>query len=655
MPIPTYDLDLTASNVANKILNEVHTFTTANDRLFMPSGGPFYTEFGFVLNDNNGVPLLPGLDYVAVEMLGNASVASSKEVCALIDVRKQGITGVTMTCQVIGGDYQNISADLANFLNNLPSGGIGTVEWGTILDKPATFPPSPHPHYPTDWQGYTEVIVLLEQIRIAIGNGDRGTIAAIYRYIDENLPGLVQTDVDTALGLPGAITALTTNLGAHPTVVGPFVNELLSNASGNLISQDTDGKLYYGVTAPPSFAALYVDYAGGDDVNGDGTIAHPLKTLDVALALGPGDIARTVYLKESQTHVVDCNIKTVVNVNYGSVTTGFAALRGGKLTIEPWGPSMNALPPVAGDSKAASFAARDLDTFVLGIPKQWNDGNGNIFQDQTFLAPINGGVIGMNGISLRAPTTVGGVTRSALEGMIHYYPSTGAFVVRFAKIELLESTSMLISERSDGAFACTLDNVTVSGPGKLIISPVSMVSLMIFSPTPVDMTPFISVPTASVVYQGLNTNVVPASGAGLTSVSVDGTTITGNGTPGNPLVAAAPPSTARPIGVQGGAASLVGVTGDREIDLTLSTTTEAGWLHVTANSNSGNLYWTGSLSISGVPGGYTASDTTTNGINFSVAVFVPAGWTPAIRYAGSNPSGNYSMYLAYTFHPSTTQ
>lgn len=192
MPITTYALDLLATNPANRIVNEIRTFTTANSKLFVPAGGPFFSQNGLVVKDKvTGATLLPVQDYRAVQFYKEASMASNKEVCCLILVTKPGVTGVNMTYRVIGGQYSQLSQALQDFLENTPIGSIGNPTWGGILDKPATFPPSAHFHYPNEWRGYTEVILLLEQIRQAISVGDRASISAIYNYIDENLGSLV--------------------------------------------------------------------------------------------------------------------------------------------------------------------------------------------------------------------------------------------------------------------------------------------------------------------------------------------------------------------------------------------------------------------------------------------------------------------------------
>lgn len=101
----------------------------------------------------------------------------------------------------------------------------------------------------------------------------------------------------------------------------------LSETSGNLIQQYDDG-LYYGIEAPASTKNLYVDPDIGidqnpDEVDGAGTRAKPLKTIQYAISLGTAGTTRSIHLAEGKTHILDADNITSTN--------------GGIINIAPYG------------------------------------------------------------------------------------------------------------------------------------------------------------------------------------------------------------------------------------------------------------------------------------------------------------------------------
>lgn len=184
----TYPLDLSATSSANRIVDEVRTFSTSADRLFVPSGGPFFANIGFTLRNNaTGQLLLPGVQYKLLQLHVDATKASGKQVCVLIWVTDLQVSAVKLTYQVIGGIYTDLSQTLLDIINNLPETALGNVAWGAVLDKPAQFPPVYHLHHAGDWYGLGELVAQLGGIRAAIQEGDRPYIDAMYAYIEQRL------------------------------------------------------------------------------------------------------------------------------------------------------------------------------------------------------------------------------------------------------------------------------------------------------------------------------------------------------------------------------------------------------------------------------------------------------------------------------------
>lgn len=94
----------------------------------------------------------------------------------------------------------------------------------------------------------------------------------------------------------------------------------LSGAAGNLLSLREDG-LYYGSKPKPELETLYVDAVNGVDqdpltVDGAGTRANPLKTFAYAIGLTEEGKTHTIFLHESQDHVLG----KVITTKQGSVS-----------------------------------------------------------------------------------------------------------------------------------------------------------------------------------------------------------------------------------------------------------------------------------------------------------------------------------------------
>lgn len=182
--LKTYALDLTGAKASNKIAGEVKTISKDADRVFIPTGGPFYTKS---LKVWSGTTLLkPLVDYVALELNREGTVDSGKEVCNVLYI-KNAAKSFKLDYQVIGGQYADLTNELTALLNATPIDKLNVLTWGSILNKPTTFPPTAHTHYPYEWRGYTQVIHLLEQLRQVVVAGDAASISSVYQYIENNV------------------------------------------------------------------------------------------------------------------------------------------------------------------------------------------------------------------------------------------------------------------------------------------------------------------------------------------------------------------------------------------------------------------------------------------------------------------------------------
>ena len=135
------------------------------------------------------------------------------------------------------------------------------------------------------------------------------------------------------------------------TNVNPKNAVKLSKASDNLLHVHEDG-IYTGRIAPPELAALYVDALAGNDETGDGTKARPYQTIKKAVDVTHG-YTRWIHIKEGQDHLIQDELKFFNDF----------------ISIQPYGPSFDALPGNPTDLKATQPQVYRLNTKISFKPR----------------------------------------------------------------------------------------------------------------------------------------------------------------------------------------------------------------------------------------------------------------------------------------------
>jgi len=185
-----YPLDLTATATTNFIQNEVVTFNTVQEKMFVPSKGPFYTLSMEIRHGVTNALLQPETQYKLLQPVKEAIRMSGKEVCAVVYITDNSIPSITISYRVIGGVFSDTASEIGDILLNDPLPPSSQVSWWDILDKPDQFTPSEHLHHVDNIYGMDDVVAVLENIRIAILAGDSVAIGAIYQYINVLLSNL---------------------------------------------------------------------------------------------------------------------------------------------------------------------------------------------------------------------------------------------------------------------------------------------------------------------------------------------------------------------------------------------------------------------------------------------------------------------------------
>lgn len=191
--LKTFPVDLLGTAPSNKISGEVRKIVVNGDRIFIPTGGPFFTKS---LKVWAGTTLLTvKKDYQAMDLNRDATIDSGKEVCNAIQL-KHSATTFTLEYQVIGGEYTDMAEELASFIKGTPINDLTKLDYSKVLYKPLVFPPSPHGHVATDWIGYGESIALLDQVKSAASVGRTKIFDAVKELAKKRIEEYVQSYID---------------------------------------------------------------------------------------------------------------------------------------------------------------------------------------------------------------------------------------------------------------------------------------------------------------------------------------------------------------------------------------------------------------------------------------------------------------------------
>lgn len=186
-----YPKDLTMSLASNHVEREKKLFTTAEDRIFVPDGGPFYSQ-SLIIKDNNGKVLKPQVEYQLLYLNEGATIESGRDVVTVINVLKSTIPYVMLDYRVVGGGYGNTVNAIIQEITK--AGPIQkNVDWNVnVFGKPVQFPPAPHYHTPDSFSDWKMIYTQLEGMRKAILVGDDPSWESHYNYIDRVINALEQ-------------------------------------------------------------------------------------------------------------------------------------------------------------------------------------------------------------------------------------------------------------------------------------------------------------------------------------------------------------------------------------------------------------------------------------------------------------------------------
>lgn len=175
-----YALDLTGTSTDNYVEAEIIDLPSTAKRAVVLTGGPFYTESIVVYDNLTGQPLTKKTQYIAAQLIENATVRTGKEVCAVLIITDQSVSPqIRVNYQVVGGVY-TLCVDALIAMVEAAAIDNRDITWGGIIGKPNLFPPGHHLHDLGDIYGFEYLVLALEEVRKAIIMGDTASHDEIY-------------------------------------------------------------------------------------------------------------------------------------------------------------------------------------------------------------------------------------------------------------------------------------------------------------------------------------------------------------------------------------------------------------------------------------------------------------------------------------------
>lgn len=177
--------DPTGNSALNLIIGEKRHIAELEERVFLPSHGPYYTDSMVVRSGN--LRLVRGVDFECILFYKEASAKTGKEVGVGIQIKRTGLVEVVIDYQVVGGQYQSVWPVLVDLMGNQGDQLINPIYWADIVAKPAKYPAAAHRHPYWEFGGWTDLVTPLNQIINAIYFQDRKKVNEVFEYLDTKL------------------------------------------------------------------------------------------------------------------------------------------------------------------------------------------------------------------------------------------------------------------------------------------------------------------------------------------------------------------------------------------------------------------------------------------------------------------------------------
>jgi hypothetical protein len=234
-----YQLDLTGRDIDNLVQNEEHTPPMKLVRSITPTYGPYFTESLRVYDINTNVLLTKNIDYLSVDVFGLPTAQTGKEICSILLLVNQKITGIRIDYQTLGGPYEKDYSAIRLLIENLTNDNRA-VSWPNITNKPDGFNTNMHLHKLGDVIGFEYLVVEIERLKTAILIGDEINHSEILSYIDHRFNQILNQDSLSILAMTQAANANAGSVKALQDIVAldDKVNGLLEITNMTLLTSE---------------------------------------------------------------------------------------------------------------------------------------------------------------------------------------------------------------------------------------------------------------------------------------------------------------------------------------------------------------------------------------------------------------------------------
>ena len=188
-PSVTYFIDMSGSNPANLVSNEIHTVSEAHfaDYYFIiPNFAPFYAQNFAMSISINGIvtTLIENIDYSLVLPYVTGTRTTGKPMYGGITIHNLALNGIlSLTYQTIGGDQLVDRLYVLNYLVEKAYNPRTTI-WDIITNVPNALPPNPHYQDYDQFLGQDSLILKLNEMKDAILANSTNTSAQILSIVN---------------------------------------------------------------------------------------------------------------------------------------------------------------------------------------------------------------------------------------------------------------------------------------------------------------------------------------------------------------------------------------------------------------------------------------------------------------------------------------
>lgn len=247
-----YGEDVTGSNPANKVENELHLVTPAIEEgdfnIIIPRMMPYYRNTMRIRHISSNTLLIPGIDWQPGHVFDTASHETEwiqGGIYGSILLMNRNLTGQFRLeqYQTLGGEWVLSNDKLLELLSNRIT-DPRTVTFEQVSGIPKIFPPLDHSHPIDDFTGFAEAVISIDAVRMAIEARtqiwlDNPPILMSQYYMKEETEAIINRLVDEKIDI---------NLDDRFQAIADAINQLTNQVNNGLndryTKQQSDNRYY---------------------------------------------------------------------------------------------------------------------------------------------------------------------------------------------------------------------------------------------------------------------------------------------------------------------------------------------------------------------------------------------------------------------------